>query len=64
MIGDAEMREEFDAFVLRWTGHDVEYHQRNKTGGMEFAWECWRHSATTTQIRAINQQFPSINGAQ
>lgn len=64
MIDEGKMREEFEAFVLQWTGRDIDYHYRNQTGGMLFACECWRHSATTAQIRAINQQFPSINGAQ
>ena len=64
MIGEGKMREEFEAFVLQWTGRDIDYHYRNQTGGMLFAWECWRQSATKSQISDIDGQFPAITTAR
>jgi len=60
MIGEAGMREEFEAFVLQWTGRDVEYHYRNQTAGILFAWECWKQSATKTKLCEIDGQFQAI----
>lgn len=57
MIGEGKMREEFEEFVLLWTGSDIEYHDRNETGGILFAWECWKQSAAKAEINSINRQF-------
>ena len=56
MIGEGKIRKEFEAFVLRWTGRDVEYHERNQTGGMDFSWSCWKEAATQEQIKAAQQK--------
>ena len=35
------MNKQFEEFVEKWTGRDMEYHSRNGTTGLEFARAAW-----------------------
>lgn len=45
-------RTEFERHVLQWTGRDMEYHHRNGTTGLEFAWHCWQAGCAAFIARA------------
>ena len=46
-----EDREDFESYLLAWTGRDLKYHARAETTGLEFAWACWQKAGITKQKR-------------
>lgn len=45
------MRARFEAFILYWTGQDINYHTRVGTVGLMFSWEAWQAATLAERDR-------------
>ena len=57
-------RDAFERHVLKWTGRDMAYHNRNGTTGIEFAWDCWQAGRADVIAPAPIAVMPSASAKQ